>query len=105
MKLCHAIEVDASCEKVYQALTQVNLNEKNAIKYEVIKSGDPHPLGWDVPAVDDLRSAVELIKTLPGQFLETDREIDANAQLAGVYRHVGAGGTVMRPTRIGRSIS
>ncbi|MEW5290349.1 SRPBCC domain-containing protein [Erwinia papayae] len=25
MKLCHAIEVDASCEKVYQALTQVNL--------------------------------------------------------------------------------
>ncbi|MEW5290348.1 UbiD family decarboxylase [Erwinia papayae] len=75
--------------------------KKNAIKYEVIKSGDPHPLGWDVPAVDDLRSAVELIKTLPGQFLETDREIDANAELAGVYRHVGAGGTVMRPTRIG----
>ncbi|MCD8045445.1 MAG: UbiD family decarboxylase [Clostridiales bacterium] len=49
--------------------------------------------------VRDLRSALELIKTMPGQLVETDVEVDPHAELAGVYRHVGAGGTVMRPTR------
>lgn len=51
--------------------------------------------------VKDLRSALELLKTIPGQYVETDVEVDPNAQLAGVYRHVGAGGTVARPTKIG----
>ena len=32
--------------------------------------------------------------------VETNIEVDPTAELAGVYRHVGAGGTVMRPTKI-----
>ena len=51
--------------------------------------------------VNDLRSALELLKTIPGQYLETDVEVDIQAELSGVYRRVGAGGTVKRPTRKG----
>lgn len=49
----------------------------------------------------DLRGALELLKEMPGQLIETDVEVDPMAELAGVYRHVGAGGTVMRPTKEG----
>jgi UbiD family decarboxylase len=49
----------------------------------------------------DFRSILELLKSHPGQLLETDVPVDPNAELSGVYRHVGAAGTVMRPTRIG----
>ena len=45
----------------------------------------------------DLRKVLAEIKDLPGQYHETDVEIDPNADLAGVYRYIGAGGTVMRP--------
>ncbi|MEL2282427.1 UbiD family decarboxylase, partial [Klebsiella pneumoniae] len=38
------------------------------------------------------------------QYLETDHPVDPNAELAGVYRHIGAGGTVKRPTRIGPAL-
>lgn len=51
--------------------------------------------------VRDLRSALELLKNLPGQLAETDVEVDPMAELAGVYRYVGAGGTVKRPTKEG----
>ncbi|MBP2651895.1 MAG: bsdC 1 [Firmicutes bacterium] len=51
--------------------------------------------------VNDLRTTLELLKKIPGQYLETDEPVDPNAELAGVYRHVGAGGTVQRPTRKG----
>jgi 4-hydroxy-3-polyprenylbenzoate decarboxylase len=51
--------------------------------------------------VRDLRSAIELLKTVPGQLIETNEPVDPHAELSGVYRHVGAGGTVMRPTRLG----
>lgn len=51
--------------------------------------------------VRDLRSALELLREMPGQLVETKVEVDPMAQLAGVYRHVGAGGTVMRPTKEG----
>jgi 4-hydroxy-3-polyprenylbenzoate decarboxylase len=51
--------------------------------------------------VVDLRSALELLKTVPGQLIDTNELVDPHAELSGVYRHVGAGGTVMRPTRIG----
>lgn len=53
------------------------------------------------PANDvyDLRSALELLKTLPGEYVETDTEVDPHAKLSGVYRYVGAGGTCQRPTR------
>lgn len=49
----------------------------------------------------DLRSALELLGTMPGQLIETDMEVEPMAELSGVYRHVGAGGTVMRPTKEG----
>lgn len=51
--------------------------------------------------VTDLRSALDLLRDIPGQLLETDVEVEPLAELAGVYRHVGAGGTVMRPTKEG----
>lgn len=51
--------------------------------------------------VCDLRSALELLQGIDGQLLETDIEVDPAAELSGVYRHVGAGGTVMRPTKEG----
>lgn len=50
--------------------------------------------------VKDLRTSLELLKKMEGQLVETDIEVDPAAELAGVYRHVGAGGTVMRPTKI-----
>jgi UbiD family decarboxylase len=50
--------------------------------------------------VKDLRSALALLKEMPGQLVETAVEVDPAAELSGIYRHVGAGGTVMRPTKI-----
>lgn len=50
--------------------------------------------------ITDLRSALSLLKELPGQLVETNVEVDPSAELSGVYRYVGAGGTVMRPTRV-----
>lgn len=58
-------------------------------------NGDPDD------SVHDLRTALELLRKHPGQLLETSHPIDPAAELAGVYRHVGAGGTVERPTRVG----
>ncbi|MGF6572596.1 UbiD family decarboxylase [Paraburkholderia sp. GAS333] len=51
--------------------------------------------------VNDLRSALARLAAYPGQLHETDREVDPHAELAGVYKRIGAGGTVERPTRTG----
>ena len=51
--------------------------------------------------VKDLRSALERLKSMPNQLIETDVEVAPEAELSGVYRHIGAGGTVMRPTKEG----
>ncbi|MGA9609413.1 MAG: UbiD family decarboxylase [Rouxiella badensis] len=51
--------------------------------------------------VYDLRSAIELLKTYDDEYIETNEPVDPAAELSGVYRYVGAGGTVMRPTRTG----
>lgn len=51
--------------------------------------------------VTDLRSALELLKRIPGQLIETNEPVNPHAELSGVYRHIGAGGTVMRPTKMG----
>lgn len=51
--------------------------------------------------VTDLRSALALLKSMPGQLVETDVPVEPSAELSGVYRYVGAGGTVARPTREG----
>lgn len=50
--------------------------------------------------VTDLRSALDLLRTIPGQLVETDVAVDPAAELSGVYRYVGAGGTVKRPTKV-----
>jgi 4-hydroxy-3-polyprenylbenzoate decarboxylase len=54
--------------------------------------------------VTDLRSAIELLKTVPGQYAETDVPVKPNAEISGVYRYVGAGGTVRRPTKKGPAL-
>ncbi|MFW0785186.1 UbiD family decarboxylase [Gordonia sp. CPCC 206044] len=51
--------------------------------------------------IRDLREGIELLKQQPGQFVSTAVEVDPQAELAGVYKKVGAGGTVSRPTRVG----
>ena len=55
--------------------------------------------------IHDLRSALEFLETVPGQLLTSDTEVDPNAEVSGVYRHVGAGGTVARPTKEGPASS
>ncbi|MGK3142298.1 UbiD family decarboxylase [Pantoea sp. C2G6] len=79
--------------------------QKRPESYRELKPGEEHPQGWQVPPVNDLRSAIALLQTLPGHYIETDREVDPIAELAGVYRYIGAGGTVMRPTRIGPAMT
>ncbi|WP_302372270.1 UbiD family decarboxylase [Enterococcus asini] len=53
----------------------------------------------------DLRKVLEELKELPGQYHETDIEIDPQAELSGVYRYIGAGGTVKRPTQEGPAMT
>lgn len=48
----------------------------------------------------DLRTALEVLRETPGQLVETNVEVNPQAELSGVYRYVGAGGTVMRPTQV-----
>lgn len=48
----------------------------------------------------DLRTALSVLKGIEGQIIETDVEVNPEAELSGVYRYAGAGGTVMRPTRV-----
>ncbi|MGN0434428.1 MAG: UbiD family decarboxylase [Bilifractor sp.] len=50
--------------------------------------------------IDSLRTALAYLRTQPGQLIETDTEVDPEAELSGVYRYIGAGGTVMRPTHV-----
>jgi 4-hydroxy-3-polyprenylbenzoate decarboxylase len=50
--------------------------------------------------IHDLRSALALLETMPGQLVTTDVAVDPAAELSGVYRYVGAGGTVQRPTTV-----
>lgn len=49
----------------------------------------------------DLRKVLAELQQHDGQYHETDVEVDPDAQLAGVYRYIGAGGTVIRPTQKG----
>ncbi|PMD72166.1 UbiD family decarboxylase [Companilactobacillus nuruki] len=52
----------------------------------------------------DLRKVIDELREQPGQYHETDIEVDPNAELSGVYRYIGAGGTVQRPTKEGPSL-
>ncbi|KRN99014.1 UbiD family decarboxylase [Companilactobacillus kimchiensis] len=52
----------------------------------------------------DLRKVISELKELLGQYHETNVEVDLDAELSGVYRYIGAGGTVQRPTTEGPSM-
>lgn len=54
--------------------------------------------------VNDLRSAIALLREIPGQLAETKVSVNPEAELSGVYRYVGAGGTVKRPTKEGPAV-
>ncbi|WP_251545404.1 UbiD family decarboxylase [Limosilactobacillus caecicola] len=49
----------------------------------------------------DLRRVLDEIKDDPAEYHETDVEVDPDAELCGVYRYIGARGTVERPTKLG----
>lgn len=49
----------------------------------------------------DLRSALAFLETIPGQLLKTDEPVDPDAELAGVYKKIGAGTPVAPPTQTG----
>ncbi|WP_067706671.1 UbiD family decarboxylase [Erwinia sp. ErVv1] len=53
------------------------------------------------PKVTDLRSALALLSQYDDELIYTDEPVDPIAELSGVYRYVGANGTVQRPTQIG----
>ncbi|MCB8883399.1 UbiD family decarboxylase [Acidisoma cellulosilytica] len=55
----------------------------------------------DTDEITDLRSAIARLEKLPGQIRSTHHPVDPHAELAGVYKRIGAGGTVMRPTQKG----
>lgn len=52
----------------------------------------------------DLRKVIAELKEISGQYHETNVEVDSDAELSGVYRYIGAGGTVKRPTQEGPSM-
>ncbi|MFM2476002.1 UbiD family decarboxylase [Celerinatantimonas sp. MCCC 1A17872] len=58
------------------------------------------PNNNEFPVVD-LRTAIQYLENYPDEIVATDVEVDPHAELSGVYRHVGAFGTVQRPTRLG----
>jgi len=51
--------------------------------------------------IRDLRSALAFLEQHEGELISTNEPVDPMAELCGVYRYVGAHGTVQRPTRIG----
>ncbi|MXP51472.1 UbiD family decarboxylase [Pantoea sp. SoEX] len=58
-------------------------------------------LNSKIATINDLRSAINFIQNDPNQYIETNHLIDPKEEITGVYRHIGAAGTVKRPTKIG----
>lgn len=50
--------------------------------------------------IRDLRTALACLEQA-GELIQTREPVRPHGELAGVYRHIGAGGTVMRPTKEG----
>lgn len=49
----------------------------------------------------DLRTTLQLLTDIKDELLVCDKPIDPIAELSGLYRYIGAGGTVPRPTKNG----
>ena len=57
---------------------------KDGPDYIVRNNGADHPMGWKTPPINDLRSALDYLKSFDdGEVYETNHEIDSSAQLAG----------------------
>ena len=41
----------------------------------------------DASQIHDLRSALDFLREMPGQLLETDTQVDPDAEVSGVYRY------------------
>jgi gallate decarboxylase subunit C len=57
--------------------------------------------GKDVTEVVDLRSAIDLLSSVPGQLIKITEPVDPKDELAGVYKPIGAGSPTKPPTRSG----
>lgn len=51
--------------------------------------------------ITDLRSALEVLKKISGEYIETARPVDLKGELCGIYQKLGARGTSRRPTKLG----
>ncbi len=58
-------------------------------------------MNFDPPTINDLRSALDFLAGHEGQLRICDAPVDPHAELAGVYRLVGAGTPVEPPTKRG----
>jgi gallate decarboxylase subunit C len=54
-----------------------------------------------VEAITDLRSALDVLRTTPGQFVTTGAPADPYLEIAGIYKPIGAGTPAAPPTRLG----
>ena len=52
----------------------------------------------------DLRSCLNIIKQKEGELLHLETEVDPDVEISGIYRHVGGGGTIIRPTQRGPAL-
>ena len=52
----------------------------------------------------DLRTALAFLETQPGHVLRIKKPVDPQAELAGIYRYLGAGTPVKPPTRTGPAV-
>lgn len=51
--------------------------------------------------INDLRSALEVLKEIPGQYLECNKEADPKCEITSIFHEIGCRGTTIRPTKIG----
>jgi 4-hydroxy-3-polyprenylbenzoate decarboxylase len=51
--------------------------------------------------ITDLRTALELLASVPGQLVSTDAEVDPRCELAAIYKQVGAGAPLPPPAHAG----
>ena len=49
----------------------------------------------------DLRYALQRLSQQENELIDSDTLTDPDSELAGVYRYIGAGGTLKRPTKTG----
>jgi gallate decarboxylase subunit C len=51
--------------------------------------------------INDLRSALKMLKKLPGQLISTETSVNPDLELAAVYKHISRGATLASPASAG----